>query len=157
MKTYIWGSGCTVPCFLDLGTSWRWVVSFMPQPLYPRGKSSQYPLDRRLSGPQSQTWRWENSWPYRHSDSNPSVIQPLASHYTNCANLASINNTVTANFTVISVTVFIFILHKGRISWTIWNYQVHNLRETQFSTWSCKFGYTSHISDIYLNSSMLHI
>jgi hypothetical protein len=34
--------------FLDLGTRWRWVVSYTPLPLYPR-----YPLDRRLDGPQS--------------------------------------------------------------------------------------------------------
>jgi hypothetical protein len=30
------------------------VVSFTPRPLYPQGKSSWYPLDRRLGGPQSQ-------------------------------------------------------------------------------------------------------
>jgi hypothetical protein len=30
-----WGSGCIDPCFLDLGTSLRWVVSFSPQLLYP--------------------------------------------------------------------------------------------------------------------------
>jgi hypothetical protein len=47
--------GCIDPRFLDLGTSWRWVVSFTPLPLYPR-----YPLDRRLGGPQSQSgWRGE--------------------------------------------------------------------------------------------------
>jgi hypothetical protein len=42
---------------LDLGTRWRWVVSFMPRPLYPQGKSppSPYPLDRRLGGPQNQS------------------------------------------------------------------------------------------------------
>jgi hypothetical protein len=34
------GSGCIDPHFLDLGTSWRWVVSFTPRPLYPRGKST---------------------------------------------------------------------------------------------------------------------
>jgi hypothetical protein len=33
------------------------VVSFMPLPLYPRGKSSRYPLGRRLGGPQSQPGR----------------------------------------------------------------------------------------------------
>jgi hypothetical protein len=37
---------------LDLGTRWRWVVSFMPRPLYPR-----YPLDRRLGGPKSRSGR----------------------------------------------------------------------------------------------------
>jgi hypothetical protein len=52
-----YGSGCIDPHCLDLGTSWRWVVSFTPLPLYPRGKSPQYPLDRRLGGPQSQSGR----------------------------------------------------------------------------------------------------
>jgi hypothetical protein len=55
----------TDPHFLDIGTSWRWVVSFTPRPLYPRGKSPRYPLDRRLGGPQP-VWtilRRENSWP----------------------------------------------------------------------------------------------
>jgi hypothetical protein len=32
---------------LDLGARWRWVVSLRARPLYP-----QYPLDRRLGGPQ---------------------------------------------------------------------------------------------------------
>jgi hypothetical protein len=48
--------GCIDPHFLDLGTSWRWMVSFTPLPLYPRGKSPRYPLDRRLGGPQSRCW-----------------------------------------------------------------------------------------------------
>jgi hypothetical protein len=34
---------------LDLGNSWRWVVSFTPRPLYSRGNRQSYPLDRRLS------------------------------------------------------------------------------------------------------------
>ena len=40
-----------------MGTRWRWVVSFMPSPLYPLGKIPQYPLNGRLGGPQSQTRR----------------------------------------------------------------------------------------------------
>jgi hypothetical protein len=52
-----WWSGCIDPCLLDLGTSWRWVVSFSPRSLYPRGESPQYPLNRRLSGPQNQSGR----------------------------------------------------------------------------------------------------
>jgi hypothetical protein len=49
------GSGCIDPHFPDLGTSWRWVVSFTPRPLYPL-----YPLDRRLGGPQNQSgWHGE--------------------------------------------------------------------------------------------------
>jgi hypothetical protein len=45
----VWGSGCIDPRFLDLGTSWSWVVSFTSRPLYPRD-----PLDRRLGGPLSR-------------------------------------------------------------------------------------------------------
>jgi hypothetical protein len=43
--------------FSLLGTNWWWVVGFMPQPLYPQGKSPWYPLDRRLGGPQSRSKR----------------------------------------------------------------------------------------------------
>jgi hypothetical protein len=53
----LWGSGFINPHFLHLGTSWRWVVSFMTRPLYPRGKSPRYPLDRRLGGPRSRSGR----------------------------------------------------------------------------------------------------
>jgi hypothetical protein len=56
MKTYR-GSGGIAPRILDLSTRWRWVVSFTPLPLYPQGKSPWYPLDRRLSGPESRSGR----------------------------------------------------------------------------------------------------
>jgi hypothetical protein len=53
MKTF-WGSGSIAPriLFSDLGTR-----SFTPRPLYPQGKSSWYPVDRRLGGPQSRSGR----------------------------------------------------------------------------------------------------
>jgi hypothetical protein len=54
MKMY-WGSECIAPRLLDLGTRWRWAVSFTPLPLYPQGKSPWYSLDRRLGGPQSRS------------------------------------------------------------------------------------------------------
>jgi hypothetical protein len=62
MKTF-GGSWCIEPRFLDLGTRWRWVVSFTPRPLYLWGKSHQYPSVRRLGGPQSwsgnmETWKF---------------------------------------------------------------------------------------------------
>jgi hypothetical protein len=40
---------------LDLSNRWRWVVNFMPWPLYSHGNSPRYPLDRRLGGPQNQS------------------------------------------------------------------------------------------------------
>jgi hypothetical protein len=54
MKAY-WGSGFIAPRIFDLGTRWRWVVSFTPQSLYPQRKSFWYPLERRLGGPQCRS------------------------------------------------------------------------------------------------------
>jgi hypothetical protein len=42
---------------LDHSIRWRWLVSFTPRPLYPRGKSPRYPLDMRFGEPQSQSGR----------------------------------------------------------------------------------------------------
>jgi hypothetical protein len=36
----VWGNGCLDSRALDLGTSWRWVLSFTPRPLYDRKKSA---------------------------------------------------------------------------------------------------------------------
>jgi hypothetical protein len=56
MKTY-WGSGGIPPRILDVGTRWRWVVSFMPRPLYSQGMRLRYPLDRSLGGSQGRSGR----------------------------------------------------------------------------------------------------
>jgi hypothetical protein len=52
----VWWNGCIDPHFLDLGTSWRGVVSFTPLPLNPGG-SPPCTLDRRLDGPQNRSGR----------------------------------------------------------------------------------------------------
>jgi hypothetical protein len=49
MQTY-GGTGSTASLTPNLGTILR-----VPQPLYPRGKSLQFPLDRRLNGLQSRS------------------------------------------------------------------------------------------------------
>jgi hypothetical protein len=49
----VWGCGGIAAHILNFGTRWRWVASFTPRPLYSRGKSPWYPLNRRLGGPQS--------------------------------------------------------------------------------------------------------
>jgi hypothetical protein len=51
VKTY-WGSGSIVPRNFNLGTRWRWVVSFKPRLLYSRTNNPRYPVDRRLGGSQ---------------------------------------------------------------------------------------------------------
>jgi hypothetical protein len=54
----VWGSGCRDPRFLNLGTSWRCVVSLTSLPLSPRGKSPWYPLEERMGGPESWSGRY---------------------------------------------------------------------------------------------------
>jgi hypothetical protein len=56
MKAY-GGMEVQLHAFFDLGTRWRWVVSFTPQPLYPQWKRNWYHLDRRLGGLQSRSGR----------------------------------------------------------------------------------------------------
>jgi hypothetical protein len=81
MKAYL-GSGDIAPRIIDLGTRWRWMVSFTLLPLYPQGKSPCYPLDRRLGGPQSRSERGgeKNSQPLPVLE--PPIIQPAAQRYT---------------------------------------------------------------------------
>jgi hypothetical protein len=56
MKAY-WAIEIQLHSFFDIGTRWRWVVSFTPQLLYSQGKRPWYPLDRRLGRPQSRSGR----------------------------------------------------------------------------------------------------
>jgi hypothetical protein len=53
----ILGSGGIALRILNLGARCRRVVSFTSRPLYPVGKSKQYPLDRGLSGSQNRSGR----------------------------------------------------------------------------------------------------
>jgi hypothetical protein len=53
-KHYTHEDGCTGLRVLHLGTSWMWMVSFTPLPLYPRGKSPWHSLNRRLGGPKKR-------------------------------------------------------------------------------------------------------
>jgi hypothetical protein len=83
--------------FLDLGTSWSWVVSYTLRPFYLWGKSTWYPLYTRMAGPQNWTWRRENSCPCRDSSSDPSVVQPVGSRYINCAIPAPLKLVIRSN------------------------------------------------------------
>jgi hypothetical protein len=75
MKTYEWRYSSTI---LDLGTRWRRVVSFTPMPLYHRGKSPRYPLDRRLGAPQSQFRRCGGEKISCHCQQSNPGRQPVA-------------------------------------------------------------------------------
>jgi hypothetical protein len=72
-----WRYSSTIP---DLGTKWRWVVSFTPWLLYPRGKSPRHPLDRRLGGPQNSSGRYgeeECFLPLTEIEPRPSSPWPI--------------------------------------------------------------------------------
>jgi hypothetical protein len=75
-------SGGIDPRILDLGTRWRWVVSFMFRPFYTQGKSPWYLLHRRLVGNQSRSG---HSGEEKNSQPLPGLeppIQPVAQRYT---------------------------------------------------------------------------
>jgi hypothetical protein len=74
----IWGSGCIDAHFHDLGTTWRWVVSFTPQPLYPGTYWIRGWMDPR-AGLDDMKKRKFLILP--DSNSYPSVVQPVASCY----------------------------------------------------------------------------
>jgi hypothetical protein len=57
------GSGCIDPYFLDLCTSWRWVVSFTPRALYPRERAPGTPciggwVDPRAGLDDMEEWKF---------------------------------------------------------------------------------------------------
>jgi hypothetical protein len=79
------------------------MVSFTTLPFYPRKNCPQYPLDRSLGAPQSRHGRcWEvlNSCPNRDSNSDPSVVQPVGSRYTDYATV--VHNKRTDKMVILS-------------------------------------------------------
>jgi hypothetical protein len=74
---------------LDLDTRWRWMVNFMPLLLYSSGENLQYPLNRRLGGPQSQSGGCREKEKFLAPTRNQTLaIHPLAHHYTDWAIMA---------------------------------------------------------------------
>jgi hypothetical protein len=82
MKAYL-GSGGIASRILDLGTRWRWMVSFTPLLLYLQGNGPWHPLDRRLGGLQS---RYGPGGEEKNSQPLPGlelpIIRPVAQCYT---------------------------------------------------------------------------
>jgi hypothetical protein len=79
----VWESGIIDPRVLHLDTSWRWMVSFTVRPL------CHWIGDWVVSRPLWMILRSLNSWSYRDSNFDPSVVQPLANPYTDCATAAT--------------------------------------------------------------------
>jgi hypothetical protein len=76
----------------------RWVVSFTPLPLYSRGKRPRWAPELVWT-----TWRRENYWPYRDSNSDSSVVQSITSHYTEFAIPALTGNTHNIWISTVSI------------------------------------------------------
>jgi len=57
------------------------VVNFTPRPLYPRGESPLYPLDRRLVGPQNRSGHGGEKSYQLLAELEPPIIQPVAQRY----------------------------------------------------------------------------
>jgi hypothetical protein len=82
MNTY-GGIGGTAPRIPDLGTRWRWVVSFTPRSFTPQGKKPPNSLDRRLGGPQRRSGRGGEEKNFQPLPGlEPPIIQPVAQSYT---------------------------------------------------------------------------
>jgi hypothetical protein len=86
----VWCSRCMDPQCFDLDSSWRWVSGQLhSQAALPGGKEPLYTLRTRwVPEPIWTTWRKENSWHYRDSNFDPSVVQPVISCSTDCATAA---------------------------------------------------------------------
>jgi hypothetical protein len=76
------GSKGIVLLFRDHGTRREWGVSVTPRPLFTLGKT-QYPLYRRLGGPQGQSAQMWKISPLPGFD--PRTVQPVAGRYTDYA------------------------------------------------------------------------
>jgi hypothetical protein len=82
MKAY-WESGCIAPRIRDLNTRRKWVVRFTARPFYSQGKSPWYPLDRRLSRPQSRSGLGDEEKTSQPLPGiKPPIIQPVVQRCT---------------------------------------------------------------------------
>jgi hypothetical protein len=78
-------SGCIDPRLLDLGTSWR--SSLHPGRLTPGERVAPVPIRQeagQVPEPVWTMWKRDNSWLYRHPNSDPTVVQPVAIRHTDC-------------------------------------------------------------------------
>jgi hypothetical protein len=80
IKTY-WGCGGIAPRILDLGTRWRWVVSFTTRPLYPRERSPGTHLIGSWVGPRAvrkAVVKRKIRSPSRKSNPRTPIVQSVA-------------------------------------------------------------------------------
>jgi hypothetical protein len=77
--------------FLDLGTRWRWVVSFMPLLFYPLGRQLLVPIGLEAGWDPKSVWMlWRREKSYTTSNWN-SAAQSITHHSTEWATPALLN------------------------------------------------------------------
>jgi hypothetical protein len=93
-------------------------------------------IDNLTPEPVWTTWRRENSWPYRYSNSDPSVVQPVASRYTDYAIPSpEMGVFIILNGDMNFYEVWMDILLQVKLkTWYLCIYSV-------FSTGSCRYAY----------------
>jgi hypothetical protein len=94
MRTY-WGSGGIATHILDLGTRWRWVVSFTIRQLYPQKKVPGTHWIGGWVGPRAVLdMVVKRKIPIHRWESNPRtpIVQPVAQRYTDWANTALVKS-----------------------------------------------------------------
>jgi hypothetical protein len=82
---------CIDPHFLDFGTSWRWMVSFTPLPLYPRERALGTHFIGGWVDPRAGL---DDMDPTGTRTPAPLVVQPVASRYTDWAISAPHTSTI---------------------------------------------------------------
>jgi hypothetical protein len=96
------------------------VVNFTLRPLYPRGKSPRYPLERRLGGPESWSGRFEEEDRVLlgRSDEQPPVdfkLVTMNTAITTLATVARVTKMRRFNLTVEHHSGLIIIIHKNNV------------------------------------------
>jgi hypothetical protein len=95
----------TVSFTLNFDTRWRWIVSLRPQPLYPGRKRAQYPLNRRLGGPQSRPWHFDLDYT-DYDGSNTKNYRMLSTHIACALKSCSLKIITTTTWTFYMVLKF---------------------------------------------------
>jgi hypothetical protein len=73
----VWGSGSTASFIHWLyHKKKKWVISFLPQPLHPRGRGPRYPKKRRLGRPKGRSgqFKWDKNF-FTHADNRTKIPQ----------------------------------------------------------------------------------
>jgi hypothetical protein len=101
--------GCTCQIFLDLSTSWRWLVSFTPRPVYPRERAYSTHWIGGWVGPRDGLEKIKFlTLPDTNSD--PSFVQLIASRNTDWAiparHVLSRSNEISRYVTILHFSIY---------------------------------------------------